>query len=109
MSTNIRLLPIILLIPAIFSGCTALDNITAGNQTKVVTIAQETWGGKIVAELTSTAAILPNLTICFGKTSAYYNTTPAATPPELVTALAEHLQNSNSTISATATGISQSK
>lgn len=89
-------------------GC-ALETVAANNKDKVVTLNSETWGGRIVAEFASTQAILPNLTLCFGKTNAYYNATPAATSPELVKALAEHIKGSNSAVSATATGMTQTK
>lgn len=89
-------------------GC-ALETVAANNKEKVVTLNSETWGGRIVAEFASTQAILPNLTLCFGKTNAYYNATPAATSPELVKALAEHIKGSNSAVSAGATGMTQSK
>lgn len=89
-------------------GC-ALETVAANNKDKIVTLNSETWGGRMVAELTSSTAILPNLTLCFGKTNAYYNATPAATNPELVKALSEHIKASNSTVSATAQGFASKK
>ena len=100
---------LLIVVICLVTGCTALDNITAGNRSKVVCIAQETWGGKIVAEMVSASQMLPNLTLCFGKTNTYYCTIPTNTPPALVAAAAEHLKASNSTVSATAEGFTSKK
>jgi hypothetical protein len=100
---------LLIVIVCLVTGCTALDNITEGNKSKVVCIGQETWGGKIVAEMVSSSQMLPNLTICFGKTNTVYSTIPALTDPNLIKAQAELVKANNSTISATATGITQSK
>jgi hypothetical protein len=92
------------------SGCTALETVATNNKDKIVTINAETWGGKLVAEMVSVgSSVLPNVTICFGKTNTYYNATPATSNPELVKALAEHIKNSNSAVSATASGFEQKK
>jgi hypothetical protein len=100
----------ILILPLLLSGCTALNTVTANNKDKVVTIASETWGGKIVAEMVSIGeSFLPNLTICFGKTFTYYNATPATIDPALAKALAVHVEAAKSTIKIKSTGIEDKK
>ncbi len=90
-------------------GCTALDNVTDGNRSKAVCIGQETWGGKLVAEMVSSSQMLPNLTLCFGKTNTVYSTIPVMTQPELIKAQAELVKANNTSVSATATGMTQTK
>jgi hypothetical protein len=100
---------LLIVIVCLVTGCTALDNITEGNKSKVVCIGQETWGGKIVAEMVSSSQMLPNLTICFGKTNTVYSTIPTATSAELIKAQAELVKANNTSVSATATGMVQTK
>lgn len=92
------------------SGCTALETVATNNKDKAVTISNETWGGKLVAEMVSIgSSVLPNITLCFGKTNTYYSAIPKDSSPELIKAEAEKLKASNSAISANATGFTTSK
>ena len=89
----------------LFTGCTALETVAANNKDKAVTISNETWGGKLVAEMVSVgSSVLPNVTLCFGKTNTYYSATPKDSSPELIKAESEKLKASNSAISAGASG-----
>jgi hypothetical protein len=92
----------------LFTGCTALNTVTKNNKKKVVSISSETWGGKIVAEMVSIGeSFLPNITICFGKTSTYYNATPIETPYQLINSLADHVESARTIVSVNATGMSE--
>jgi len=104
MNMKIKLILMIALTFALTS-CTALETVASNNKDKAVTINSETWGGKLVAEMVSVgSSVLPNITLCFGKTNTYYSATPKDTPFELIKAESEKLKASNSSVSATATG-----
>jgi hypothetical protein len=100
---------LVIVVAGLTAGCTALDNVTEGNKQKAVLIANETWGGKLVAEMVSSSQMLPNFTLCFGKTNTVYSTIPTMTQPELIKAQAELVKANNTSVSATATGMVQSK
>ncbi len=99
----------VIVIAGLTAGCQSLDNITEGNKSKAVCIASETWGGKLVAEMVSSSQMLPNFTLCFGKTNTVYSTIPTLTSADLIKAQAELVKANNTSVSATATGMVQTK
>lgn len=97
-------------IAVMFTGCTAMETVAANNKDKSVNITQETWGGKLVAEMVSIgSSVLPNLTLSFGKINTGYSAIPKDTNPELIKAQAELVKAGNSAVSATAVGMVQTK